>query len=143
MRGHDAGSAGSSYSAHATVSSVGPYVLTIALPGAASRQALAWWYVSCSPMNWLRRRPGIDPAGRPPIRSAVETAEGTENQWVILRRFTYRTGAMSSIDCGITIVAPRAQAQNMSKTDGSKVSSKACERRLSGVIACSAAACST
>lgn len=58
------------------------------------------------------------------IRRASETTEGTENQCVIRRSLTNRTGVSTSSGCGTTSVAPPPQATNMSNTDGSKVRSK-------------------
>ena len=46
-----------------------------------------------------------------------------------------RPGVMSSRSAGQQTHAPRSQATNMSKTDRSKVMSKVCEKRSSGVIA--------
>jgi hypothetical protein len=107
-------------------------MFSTALFGAAAAQARACAMVSCSPANRLQRRSGMQPGRSMRSRRAIETTDGTENQWLIRCSATNRTGVSTSSACGTTSVAPEHQATNMSNTDGSKVRSNVCDSRLPG-----------
>src|SRR5262245_45196518 len=87
-----------------------------------------------SPQNRLHRSEGYRPVFSTPNRSINMARLGTENQTVNCLSRMNRSGLSSVWRDGQQTQAPSLHATNMSKTDRSKVVSKVCEKRSSGVI---------